>query len=279
MDMRRPWLLVLDPDSERLERLERELSRGFGHDVRVRGERDVASALAVLEDARVSEAPVALVLVVPDIGGTPGAEVLRRVRAVHPDARRALVMEWGGWADPTTAAAVTAAMALGDAEYYVLCPWRDGDMLFRRTVTEYLHEWTRDCPQGIAEINLVRAGRSDRAHEVHDLLARNGVPHAVHDASTRYGREVIESLGLEAPPELVVTFPALGIEPLVDPTNQELAEAYGVTTELAGPTEVDVAIIGAGPAGWRPRSTRRRRASRPSSSNARPSVARRRPAR
>ena len=36
---------------------------------------------------------------------------------------------------------------------------------------------------------------------------------------------------------------------LVDPTNADLAEAFGVATELDGSREFDVVVVGAGPAG------------------------------
>ena len=41
----------------------------------------------------------------------------------------------------------------------------------------------------------------------------------------------------------------IGGRVLIDPSNRELAGAYGVATTLTGSSEADVAIIGAGPAG------------------------------
>lgn len=243
-------VLAVEDDRAVLARVEAELARGFGTDFRVRGELRVDAALDVLTDAAEHGDPVALVLAGADVDGTPGAELLRRARAQHPDTRRALLMGWGGWADPHVADAVTAAMALGDAEYYVLCPWRPSDQLFRRTIAEFLHEWVRACPMGPAEVNVIAPATSERGHDVADLLARNGIPHASHLPSSEYGRAVFDDLGEAASGAgVVVTFPAIGREPLVDPTNQELAQAYGVSTELSGPAEVDVAIVGAGPGG------------------------------
>jgi thioredoxin reductase (NADPH) len=243
-------VLVVEEDRSTLERVERELAHGFGSDFRVRGEHRAAAAIDELEDAAAHGEPVALVLTAPQLDASPGADLLRRARALHPDARRALLMGWGAWADRATADAVLAAMALGDIDYYVVCPWREGDPLFRRTIAEFLHEWSRDCPMGPAEINVIAVDGSERAHEVKSLLARNGVPHALHSPDTGYGRDVVEDLGPDAEgAEVVVTFPATGHPPLVDPTNAELARAYGVSTTLEGPTEADVVVVGAGPAG------------------------------
>ena len=250
MHRQRPLVLVVEQDRSSLERAEGELARCFGGDFRIRGERSMVAALAQLEEAREADEPVALVLAAHEIEARPGAELLRRARTLHPDARRALLMGWGAWADRPTADAVLDAMALGDADYYVLYPWRTPDELFRRTISEFLHEWSRDRPVGPAEINVIADEWSERAHEVRSLLSRNGVPHAFHPRSSAYAHEVVTELGDGAKAAgVIVTLPALGHIPLVDPSNQELAAAYGARTTLPEPAEFDVAIVGAGPAG------------------------------
>ena len=54
-----------------------------------------------------------------------GEELLARVHDLHPHAKRALLIPWGGWADEETADAIRTAMALGHIDYYVLKPWSD----------------------------------------------------------------------------------------------------------------------------------------------------------
>lgn len=246
----RPVVLVVEGNRETLERVERELARRFGGDFRIRGERSAQAALDQLEEARAHDEAVALVLVGHDLDGRPGAELLRHTRTLHPDARRALLMNWGAWADRPTADAVLAAMELGDADYYVLCPWRSPDELFCRTIAEFLHEWSRDRPSGPSEINVIADEWSERAHEVRSLLSRNGVPHSFHTRTSPYAHQVYSELGPGSEGTgVIVTLPALGHDPLLDPTNQELAAAYGASTQLPDHTHFDVAIVGAGPAG------------------------------
>jgi thioredoxin reductase (NADPH) len=246
----RPVVLVAESDRSALERVERELCRSFGEDFRVRGERSAGAALEQLEDASEAGDPVALVLAGHQLSDGSGAELLRHARTLHPDTRRALLMGWGAWADRSTADAVLSAMALGDADYYVLCPWRSPDPLFHRTIAEFLHEWARERPTGPSEINVIADEWSERAHEVRSLLTRNGVPHAFHLRSSAYGHEVLDELDDAARlAPVIVTMPALGHPPLVDPSSQELVAAYGVRTSLSERTDFDVAIIGAGPAG------------------------------
>ena len=67
-----------------------------------------------------------------------GEELLERVSHLHPQARRALLIPWGGWADDETAQAIRRAMTFGHIDYYVLKPWTTPDELFHRHVSEFL---------------------------------------------------------------------------------------------------------------------------------------------
>ena len=106
--MTRPLILAVDPDPETLSRIEQELSRRYGIDFRVRGESDGRAALATLDKAAEQGDPVALVLADPWLEDVSGTELLGRVRSLHPDAGRALLVPWGAWADRRTADAVVA---------------------------------------------------------------------------------------------------------------------------------------------------------------------------
>ena len=79
-------------------------------------------------------------------------------------------------------------------------------------------------------------------------LARNGMAHEFHPADSERGTALLdeaEHSGQRAPVVIL-----LNGKSLVDPTNAELAAAYGVNTELADPDELfDVIVVGAGPAG------------------------------
>jgi thioredoxin reductase (NADPH) len=89
-----------------------------------------------------------------------------------------------------------------------------------------------------------------RAHDIRSLLARSGVPHASAGPASAVGSQVLRDAGLdgEASGDVVVAMPALGGRVLIDPTPAEVAAAWGVTTDL-GDRDVDLAVVGAGPAG------------------------------
>jgi thioredoxin reductase (NADPH) len=242
-----PVLLAVDEDAGCLSRAEQELWRRYGQDYDVRATSSPTAALQQLEALREAGTPVALVLADQWLGETTGAELLARTKALHPSAKRGLLIEWGAWGDPATAEAIFEAMALGRIDYYVLKPQRSPDELFHRTVGEFLFEWARAESPLQGEIELVAEPGSPRTHELHDLLSRNGVPYACHTPDSAAGRALLEEAGRED-----ASVPVARVRPgqiLVDPSKVELAEAFGVSTELGERREFDVAVVGAGPAG------------------------------
>jgi thioredoxin reductase (NADPH) len=243
----RPLLLAVDEDADCLGRVEEQLSRRYGDDYDVRAVGSAAEALAVLEQARDSGEPVALVLADQWLSGTTGAELLERTKALHPAAKRGLLIAWGGWGDAATADAIFEAMALGRIDYYVLKPQRSPDELFHRTVAEFLFEWARAESSVQGEIELVAEPGARRTHELHDLLSRNGVPYVCHTPDSAAGRALLGEAGRED-----ASVPVARVRNgrvLVDPSNVDLAAAFGVGTELGEEREFDVVVLGAGPAG------------------------------
>lgn len=244
---RRPVLFVVDDEADWLDRIGQELRRRYSSDYRILCERSAAKALQTLEAMRAAGEDVAVVLADQWIPEVTGSELLARVKELHPHAKRALLIAWGAWGDRPTADAVLRAMALGHIDYYVLKPWQSPDELFHRTVTEFLHEWTRTHPSRPREIAIVAERWSPRAHELRSLLARNGVPHAFHPSDSAEGRRLLGEAGREKADVPMVVL--LDGRVLVDPSNAELAGGYGVTTELDEQRDFDVVVVGAGPAG------------------------------
>jgi thioredoxin reductase (NADPH) len=242
-----PVLLAVEEDTAALAHIERELTGRYGGDYGVRVERGAEGALRTLESLRREGTPVALVLADQWLAGTTGAELLAKVKQLHPAAKRGLLIEWGGWGDSDTAEAIFEAMALGRIDYYVLKPQGSPDELFHRTIAELLFEWARAESSLQGEIEVVAEPDSPRAHELHDLLGRNGVPYVCHKPDSEAGRALLDAAGREDG-----VLPVARVRDgrlLVDPSKVELAAAFGVSTELGEEREFDVAIVGAGPAG------------------------------
>jgi thioredoxin reductase (NADPH) len=244
---RRPVILAVDDDPNTLAKLSVELQRRYERDYRVLYEGSAPAALAQLEEMRDTGDRVAVVLADQWMPDLTGAELLARVSDLHPHAKRALLIAWADWADGPTADAVRSAMALGHIDYYVLKPWKSPDELFHRTMGEFLHEWARVDESAPREVTVVADSWSPRGHELRNLLARNGVPHVFHPSDSAEGRRLLREADREGSSEPIVFL--LDGEVLVDPSNDELARGYGVATELVGPCDFDVVVVGAGPAG------------------------------
>src|SRR5207247_8033995 len=120
---RRPLLLAVYDHAYARRRIRTELACRYGNDYYVVCADAARTALETLERVREKGGEVALVLAEQWMAETTGAELLAKVRHLHPTARRSLLIEWGAWADPATRDALLRAMALGHMDYYVLKRW------------------------------------------------------------------------------------------------------------------------------------------------------------
>jgi thioredoxin reductase (NADPH) len=242
-----PVLLAVDDDLEALRRISEQLHLRYASDYTVLCDKSPAHAREQLEKMRADGDEVALVLASQSMSEETGTDLLAYVKHVHPRAKRGLLIEFGDWGDKQTAEAVLKAMALGHIDYYVLKPWGSPDEFFHRTITEFLHEWRRNVGYGTAEVEVVGGRWSPEVHELTSLLIRNGFPHVFYPRDSEEGRRILKECGCEEDNVPVVRL--LRKKILRDPSREELARAYGVTTQLGGDGDFDVIVIGAGPAG------------------------------
>ena len=139
-------------------------------------------------------------------------------------------------------------MAVGDISYYVLKPWIKRDEFFHRTIAEFVTEWARSEPSNLREVVVVAAEHTGRA-PVRDLLSRNGIPHAFRARASDLGQRVLARTG-QPEGDIVIWMPAIGGTCLVDPTDAEILEAWGIPTALPETDRAfDLLVVGAGPAG------------------------------
>ena len=242
-----PLILAVDEDSEALERITTELQR-YARDYKVICGPSTEAALAQLEKLQETGDAVAIVLAARGSVSLKGEQLLERVHDLHPHAKRALLIPWGGWADDETAEAIRNAMALGYIDYYAIKPFSTPDEIFHRLVSEFLQEWRRHNAPGRRELTVVADPWSPGGSALRSLLARNGVPHAFHTPDSAEGMQFLASCNQEGAEVPVVVLQ--DGTPLVDPRPEDLA-LYGtrMRTELDHPGPFDVVIVGAGPAG------------------------------
>jgi thioredoxin reductase (NADPH) len=240
-------IMAVDDRRETRDRLQAELVGRYGRDYRVVIESSPVAALTALRAMQADHESVAVVMASLWMAEMNGRDMLSAVKHVHPRARRAVLIPFGGWGDPASAEVIRAGVASGCIDYYLLQPWKRPDEAFHRTLGEFLYEWARTDEGAPKEVVVLADRGSPRGCELRNLLTRNGIPNLYVPSDTPDGASRLAALGLSGRREPIVT--VIGGTVLVDPTNQELARSYGIATSLTGSPEVDVAIVGAGPAG------------------------------
>src|SRR3954451_19779726 len=218
-----PVLLAVDDDPDALRAVETELRERYSRDYTVLCERSCDAALRTLERLRAEGRPVALVLSGQWLSGMTGGELLGRVHQLHPHAKRGLLIEWGGWGDPPTGAAIHEAMANGRIDYYVLRPSGRPDEVFHQAVSSFLLEWSHSQKTAPHTIYVVGRSWSGRAYEIRDALERCAIPHSFCLADSDQGRELLAGLE-DADAELPLMILPTGAV-LVDPSDGDIAAA------------------------------------------------------
>jgi thioredoxin reductase (NADPH) len=191
--------------------------------------------------------PVALVIGGVGAADPDGIEVLAAVRAIAPRALRVAAVGWGDWRSVRSA---FDAVTLGTVDHWVIGPVQAPAEEFHLWVTEFLREWTSQRPGGFEPARVIGRRWSARSQELRDLFTRYRVPAGFYDAASEQGRQMLREAGLQAPelPVVVLRF-AAEAHTLVNPSNAEIADAFGLMTPIAPGEVFDVAVVGAGPAG------------------------------
>jgi thioredoxin reductase len=174
-------------------------------------------------------------------------EVFAAVRPVEPTALRVAAVRWGDWA---ASQPVFDALTLGKVDHMAIGPEGSPDEEFHRSITEYLSEWSSRRGGGFEAVRLIGEQWSARSQELRDDFARYQIPAGFYDVGTARGREMLDELGLSSPdlPVVVLRFAAQH-STLANPTDIEIAEAFGLLTPVSADDVCDVAVVGAGPAG------------------------------
>jgi thioredoxin reductase (NADPH) len=241
--MAQPVLFLVMESAPQRERLVADLDRRFGADYQVRGAASVPLALATLTDLADRSQDVAVVIADQNLVGMPAVALLERAHALHPLAKRVLIVNRRSW---STSHPVVAALARGQIDYHLYNPWIPLERLLYAPVTEFLVAWESTREPTAVGIRIVGPQWSPRSHELRDVLSRVGAVYAFYRDDSPAGRQLLAEAGVDGSRLPVFLF--FDNRVLVDPSNTELFADLGVATTPT--TEAcDVAILGAGPAG------------------------------
>jgi thioredoxin reductase len=244
-----------------------QIERRYGDDYTIVGLPDAHAGLDVLHEAAHHGDRLALLLA-EDTDSHNARTVFAEARQLFPDSRRGLLIAWGAWAARSTTDAVLELMATNQIDTYVVEPRHSPDERFHRAVTDLLHDWERAVGGRGSDVLVIGEDSLPRTHEVRRFLARGGVPVATVEPGTPEAARALADAtdpgdgdgasdaaytaadGASADDTraaLRVLLPDGHV--LVDPTNEGLAHSLGLTTAVPPGTRVDLAIVGAGPAG------------------------------
>jgi thioredoxin reductase (NADPH) len=237
-------LAVLTRDDGLRLQVTEELQRRYAGDYAV-----VAAADPDVLHAELSRMGTQVALLLGGVGDAD-PEGLAALRQAHTGCQGALAValaRWGAW---ETVRPIFEALGLGQIDRWLLAPEEVGDTAFHAGVAQYLDDWETLQGRGFEAIRIIGDRWSERTQFLRDNFTRNNIPIGFYDAGTPEAADLLRGLDLAEPrlPVLVMRFrPDRPV--LEDPGDLEILESFGLFEKPDPDHVVDVAIVGAGPAG------------------------------
>ena len=233
----------LDVLTEHFERYAREYD--------VRAVRSAAEATAVIASAVAAGQPVAMVVSDSELPDQGLLAALHEWRTLVPTSRRVVAIPISRFVADTTA--LRPALQKGKFDTHLLLPQGRRDEEFHYAVVELLSDWGSTVASSeIDSVRVITPDASPLALAVRDFLDRTGFPHRTYPPDSPQGQEALALH--DGPPR----FPLVHLSsrpfadrPIIAPTSvRDLAALiYGRPSDIEVDTVVDLAVVGAGPAG------------------------------
>ena len=240
-------IVIVGRDPGAREILHLELSKRYGADYQIVVCDRPGQLAPWMRDLRAAGLPVALVIGEVGPQDPDGIEVLAAVRAIDPTALRVAAVGWDDW---QSVRSVFDAVTLGTVNHWVNRPVQAPAEEFHRSITEFLKEWNSQRGGGFEAVQVIGQQWSARSQELRDLFSRHRIPAGFYDATSARARQMLRELGLESPELPVVLLRFAAERPvLVNPSNREIADAFGLMRPIPAGEVFDVVVAGGGPAG------------------------------
>ncbi len=240
-------LIVTSDERQRVSAVD-HLRRRYQADYDIHAESSTTSTLQRLNTLRDDGRDLAIILVDCLLSDGKGVELLSQAQASHPNAMRALLVSRSGayGADQALADEHARAVTLGEVHRIVLGPGSETDEQFNLALQELLYEWARQHRPRFEVIRIVGDRWSEASHAFRDHLQRGAIPYGFYEPDSPEGRTLLERAGASGPLPIAILHDG---RVFVQPTAIEIVEALGMNAAKTAPSTVDVAVIGAGPAG------------------------------
>lgn len=237
---RKPVILTVDDDPAVSRAVARDLRRHYGERYRIVRAESGPDALETLHELKLRGDTVAVFVADYRMPQMSGIEFLESAMDLYPMARRVLLT---AYADTTAA---IDAINVVDLDHYLLKPWDPPQEKLYPVIDGLLESWHATGDRAIPYTKVIGHQWNPRSWEVRQFLARNGYPFKSFTAEEPKGRQLLDAAGLDGL-RLPVVITEEGT-PLVEPTDTELADLLGLSTNPS--LELyDLAVIGGGPAG------------------------------
>jgi thioredoxin reductase (NADPH) len=237
---RKPVILTVDDDPSVSRAVARDLRRKYGEAHRIVRAESGPEALDTLKQLKLRGETVAAIVADYRMPQMTGIEFLEQAMDLYPAARRILLT---AYAD--THAAIDAINVV-DLDHYLLKPWDPPEEKLYPVIDALLEAWRAAPQHAIPHTKVIGHRWSARSWEVRDFLARNGLHYNWFMADEPVGEQLLKAAG-EDGLRLPVVITEHG-DPLVEPTDAELADKLGLSTQLSQEF-YDLIVIGGGPAG------------------------------
>ncbi|MEU0495340.1 FAD-dependent oxidoreductase [Mycobacterium sp. NPDC006124] len=237
---RHPVILTVDDDPAVSRAVARDLRRHYGERYRIVRAESGPDALATLKELKLRGDTVAVLVADYRMPQMSGIEFLEKAMDLFPLAKRVLLT---AYAD--THAAIDAINVV-DLDHYLLKPWDPPEEKLYPVIDGLLEEWRSVGDRAMPYTKVIGHRWNQRSWEVRQFLARNQFPFRAYMADEPKGEQLLDAAGLDGR-DLPVVITEKG-EAIVEPTDGQLAELLGLSTEPSLPM-YDLAVIGGGPAG------------------------------
>ncbi len=239
--MKKPIILVVDDDAQVLRAIERDLRSRYRKDYRILSAASGEEALQTVEELKLRNEEVALLLSDQRMPGMLGVDFLQKARRHYPQAKRILLTAYSD-----TNAAIRAINEV-QLDYYLMKPWDPPEEKLYPMLDDQLTEWQYLYRPDLSSIRLIGYQWSPQTHAIKDFLAGNLIPYAWLDVEFNDKAKELLQLGELTLKDLPVLLFEDGTH-LVKPTLTEVGNKVGLKAQ-ASEQLYDVVIIGAGPAG------------------------------
>lgn len=239
----RPAILLV---SERRGDFLRDEFDRYARDYYLRTARSCAEAVTVLCELREQRRPIALFVTEARLPDADVLDAFTSWRQVVPTARRMIAAHHEHFLED--AVGLRQGMATGTYDAFLLMPRGVRDEEFHSSVTELLSDWGSTVAAPVVDsVRIVAPATTGLVLEIRDFLDRMGLPNRVYEPDSTVGEEILGRV--EERHGWPVVDPVRGGPFVAASVRDVAATVFGRPEDVDLPDVLDVAIVGAGPAG------------------------------